>query len=84
MSSERSFEDMQRELTEKASEDAGFRAQLLEDPKAIVLQEFGITVPDSINIQMHETNINNVHLVLPPSPRIDKQELERVSGGFWE
>ncbi len=84
MSSAQSLEDMQRQLMEKASEDAGFRAQLMEDPKAIVLQEFGITIPDSINIQVHETNMNNVHLVLPPSPRVDEEELQRISGGFWE
>jgi len=79
-----SVEDMQRHLMDKASEDNEFRALLIGDPKETVQKEFGITVPDSLNIQVHVTDINNVHLVLPPSPKIDEQELQHISGGFWE
>ncbi|MCY3855507.1 MAG: NHLP leader peptide family RiPP precursor, partial [Rhodospirillales bacterium] len=61
---------------------AGFRAQLLADPKGVLNQEFGITVPDNIDIQVHESDMQTVHLALPPSPVMDEEQLEAISAGL--
>ena len=79
-------EEMQRSLIARAGEDAGFRAQLVTDPKAAVKQEFGIDVPDFINLQVHESSLSDVHLVLPPEPgawmELEEEMLEAVSAGL--
>ncbi|MCY4002771.1 MAG: NHLP leader peptide family RiPP precursor [Rhodospirillales bacterium] len=77
-----SAEEMRAHLTQKAVEDAGFRAQLLADPKGVLNQEFGITVPDNIDIQVHESDMQTVHLALPPSPVMDEEQLEAISAGL--
>ncbi len=79
-----SLTEMQNHLTGKASEDPTFRASLISDPKEAIHQEFGLTVPDGIKVQVHENDVNNVHLVLPPNSRLSDEQIEQVSGGFWE
>lgn len=78
--------EMQQQLIARASEDAGFRAQLVADPKGTVKQEFGIDVPDFINIQVHESDLNDLHLVLPPGPgagiELDEERLEAIAAGL--
>ncbi len=78
-------DEMQRQLVARAAEDAGFRAQLVADPKATVKQEFGIDVPDSVNISVHESNLNDLHLVLPPDGsaiELDEERLEAIAAGL--
>ncbi|MCY3911352.1 MAG: NHLP leader peptide family RiPP precursor [bacterium] len=79
-------EEMQRSLIERAGEDAGFRAQLVANPKAAVKQEFGIDVPDYVNLQVHESSMSDLHLVLPPDPdawvELDEETLEAISAGL--
>ncbi len=77
-----SAEEMRAHLTQKAVEDAAFRAQLLADPKGALNQEFGISVPDNIDIQVHESDMQTVHLALPPSPVMDEEQLEAISAGL--
>ena len=79
--------EMQRQLIEKAGEDADFRAQLAADPKATIKQEFGVEVPDFVNIQVHESSLNDLHLVLPPSGpdgqiELDEERLEAIAAGL--
>ena len=78
-------DEMQRQLVARAGEDAGFRAQLIADPKATVKQEFGVDVPDFINIQVHESDLNNLHLVLPVGTaeiELDEEMLEAIAAGL--
>lgn len=77
-----SAEDMRAHLTAKAAEDSAFRAQLVADPKGIMNQEFGITVPDNIDIVVHESDMRTVHLALPPDPVMDEEQLEAISAGL--
>lgn len=78
--------EMQSQLIARASEDAAFRAQLIADPKATVQQEFGVEMPDYINIQVHQSELNDVHLVLPPDleagMELDEDLLEAISAGL--
>lgn len=79
--------EMERQLIERAGEDPDFRAQLTADPKAAVRQEFGVEVPDFVNIQVHEQSLNDLHLVLPlvgPVGQIelDEERLEAIAAGL--
>lgn len=77
-------EEMQRHLMARATEDEEFRAQLVADPNATIRQEFDIEVPDHINIQVHESDGNVLHLALPPGPNIelDEERLEAIAAGL--
>ena len=69
-------------LTQKAVEDADFRARLVSDPKGALNQEFGIVVPDSIQIKVHESDMQTIHLALPPTPVLNEEQLEAISAGW--
>ena len=74
-----SVEEVREYLITKAGEDSEFRASLLSEPKAAIANEFGVTIPDGVNISVHEDNPSNVHLVLPPSGELDLELLKDVS-----
>ena len=75
-------EEMRAHLTGRAAEDPSFRAQLIADPKTVMNQEFGITVPDSIEVVVHESDMRTVHLALPPDSTLDEEQLEAISAGL--
>ena len=79
-------EEMHRQLVTRACEDVDFRAQLVADPNAAIKQEFGIDVPEYINIQVHESDGNVLHLAVPPSAdaelELDEERLEAISAGL--
>ena len=75
-------EEMRRHLTEKAVESSEFRQQLLADPKGVIHQEFGVTVPDNVDIQVHDSDLNTVHLALPPSSDLNEEQLEAIAAGL--
>ena len=77
-----SAEDMRRHLTDKAVENLEFRQQLVADPKSVIQQEFGVTIPDNINVVVHESDMQTVHLALPPNPVMDEEQLEAISAGL--
>ena len=78
----RTGEEMRVILTEKAVEDTEFRNQLIADPKGVIQQEFGVTIPDSMSIKVHESDLQTVHLALPPSPHLSEEQLEAISAGL--
>ena len=75
-------EEMRQHLTEKAVEDSDFRRQLITDPKGAIHQEFGIDIPENIEIKVHESDMSTVHMALPPSPVLDEEQLEAISAGL--
>ncbi len=78
----RSGDDMLKQIVDKSALDASFRGQLLADPKSAISQELGITMPDSMNIVVHESDMQTVHLALPPDPNITEEQLEAISAGL--
>ena len=77
-----SAEDMRHQLMDKAIDDPGFRQQLVSDPKGVIHQEFGVTIPDNIRIMVHESDMQTVHLALPPANTLDEEQLEAISAGL--
>ena len=77
-------EEMQRQLIAKAVEDDEFRAQLLADPKGAIQNEYGLELPDSIKLHVHESDINDLHIALPINPNVelDEQRLEAIAAGL--
>ena len=78
----RSGDEMLAQVVEKSAVDADFREQLLADPKAAISSELGITIPDSMNIQVHESDMQTVHLALPPDSNITEEQMEAISAGL--
>ncbi len=78
----RSGDEMLKQIVDKSALDSDFRQQLLADPKSTISQELGITIPDSMNVVVHESDMETVHLALPPDPNITEEQLEAVSAGL--
>ena len=75
-----SAEDMNRKLINKTLEDLEFRNDLLANPKSAIQKEFGIEFPESTSIQVHESDMNTIHLSIPPG-QLDEEQLEAVAAG---
>ena len=75
-------EDMRAHLVDKALADAEFRARLLADPKSVTADEFGINIPDILDIQVHEANKYTFHVILPLGPELDEEQLEMIAAGL--
>ena len=78
----RSGDQMLQQIVEKSALDAEFRKQLLSDPKAAICEELDITIPDSMEVKVHESDMQTVHLALPPDPTITEEQLEAISAGL--
>ena len=73
--------EMREHVLGKAADDAEFRTRLVADPKAVLNDELGVSLPDGFAISVHEDSSTHVHLVLPPTGQLDPAALEGVSAG---
>ena len=78
----RSGDEMLQRIVEKSTLDTEFRQKLLSDPKTAIGEELGITIPDSMTVEVHESDMHTVHLALPPDPNISEEQLEAISAGL--
>ena len=78
----RNGDEMLKQIVEKSAVDAEFREQLLSDPKTTICEELGITMPESMTVKVHESDMQTVHLALPPDPHVTEEQLEAVSAGL--
>ena len=64
--------------------DEALKARFMSDPKA-VLTEYGMDVPDGIDVNVVENSDNTVHITMPPAPAGDSElsdeELAGAAGG---
>ena len=70
--------EMRDHILGRAADDAEFRTRLVADPKAVLTDEFGINLPDSFAISVHEDSSTHVHLVLPTPSPLDENALKAV------
>jgi hypothetical protein len=71
-------------VREHLASDPTFRAALLADPRAAVSKLVGITLPDAVQVEVHEETLTHIHLVIAPTPsrgEIADEDLELVAGG---
>ena len=75
--------EMREHILGKAADDAEFRKHLVADPKAALNAEFGVNLPDSFAISVHEDSSTHVNLVLPPTSQLDENELKAVTAAHY-
>src|SRR5687767_16034837 len=74
------------EIISKCWGDADFKKRFVSDPKK-VLAEYGMEVPEGINVKVVENTDDTMYLTLPPKPdrseesRVGDNQLDAVSGG---
>ncbi len=83
----KSVTEMHEHLIGKAGDSEEFRARLMSEPKAVVSEEFGITMPENFNLHVMEDDAENGYLVLPPASRLTEEQLGDARGsygdGYW-
>ena len=66
--------------------DEALKARLMADPKA-VLAEYGMDVPDGMDVKVVENSDNTVHITMPIAPdgnhELSDEELSAAAGGFF-
>ena len=70
---------IREQLIEKATNDAEFRTRLVDDPRATVEAEFGVTLPEGFSFEVHEASATEAHLVLPPVAKLTEADLQGVA-----
>lgn len=71
----------------KAWKDSEFRQALLRDPRGTIEKEYGLALPQGLDIQVHEQTDQTLHLILPPKPlrasggELSDEEVDMVAGG---
>ena len=74
--------DLEDRLVARAWADEEFRSRLKADPRAAVAEETGITLPESIKVEVLEETAEQAYLVIPVDRvAISEEELDAVSGG---
>ena len=72
--------DLYNNIMQRASEDADFRAALASAPKETIQKEYEIKIPENMEIKVHESDLNTVHLSLPFSPQaLQESQLKDVA-----
>ena len=75
--------ELRDRLIAQAGEDDEFRARLLADPKATLREDYGLDLPESLNLHVHEDDLTTAHLVLPRSKKLTEAELQAASGAYY-
>jgi len=60
--------EQQGKIQLKAAKDLVFRQHLIARPKAMMEKELGLSLPESLSIEVIETTENNLVLLVPPKP----------------
>ena len=63
-----------QELITRAWEDKAFKQELLDNPRAAIEKALGVSLPEGIEIYVHEQTPTTVHLVLPMPPQSPRVE----------
>jgi hypothetical protein len=81
-----SRDQVEQRIAEKAASDPDFRQQLINDPRATLGAELGVSLPENVNVTVLEESTSNVYIVLPPAgtaagTELSDEELGAVAGG---
>jgi hypothetical protein len=78
---------LQQQIMRRAMNDEAFRQELLSNPRYVLVQKLGISVPEGVKIHVHEDSASDLHLVLPVKAgagglqELSDTDLEQVTGG---
>lgn len=73
--------EMKAYLVDKAGESEDFRARLVADPRSVISEEFGLSIPERFNLRVHEDSATTAHMVLPMTDRLTEEELAEIAAG---
>ncbi len=69
-------------LARSIAEDPGLRARLLAEPRAVLGEVLGITIPQAVTVTVHTESLTDVHLTIPAdSDQLSDADLELAAGG---
>ena len=77
-----SLNDFKNKIIEKAWQDADFKKELLEDPKAAIQKASGTLIPANIEITVLEETEDKLYLVIPANPT-DTEVDEAIPECVW-
>ncbi|THF81671.1 NHLP leader peptide family RiPP precursor [Cohnella fermenti] len=66
-----SVESLKVQIIKKAWEDPEFKQLLLADPQTALKQEFGVDIPEGVELKVVEETASSFYLVIPPEPSAD-------------
>lgn len=71
-------------IKEKAYQDSVFKQQLLQNPKQVIEQELGYTLPSWINVEVLEATSESIIFVIPclSSNEVEEEQMMAVAGGW--
>jgi len=76
--------ELEAQVIARAWADEGFRQRLQSDPRAALTEETGISIPESIKIEVVEETPEKAYLVIPMNRvAISDEELD-VAGGYCD
>ena len=68
-------------IAERIAADPGFRETLLANPRAMLSEVIGFDIPDTVQIELHEESLTQIHLTIPAAGALTDDDLELVAGG---
>ena len=77
----RTISEMKAHLVARADESEDFRTRLVEDPKSVISAEFGVSIPEGFDVQVHEDSATAAHMVLPMTDRLTEDDLAEIAAG---
>jgi|SRR5579862_5448418 hypothetical protein len=79
---------LQDKVAEQAAKNPKYREALLKDPRALMSQQLGATIPANMKIEILQESPSTYYVVLPYAPKegqeLDDADLEKVAGGFLD
>ena len=60
--------DLEARIIARAWQEESFKQELLRDPKGLLERQYGITLPEGVELRVHEETPSALHVVLPTDP----------------
>ncbi|MFC1975627.1 NHLP leader peptide family RiPP precursor [Chloroflexota bacterium] len=81
---QRTRETVEMEIASKAWQDEEFLEELRTNPKAVIAKEYGVEIPDNVDLKVVEESLTELYIRIPPNPNdleLSDEQLEAVAGG---